>query len=482
MDRAIRKRMKKDLLAEMRAGEELPLSRLLRLAVQLSVPAIMAQAASIIMQYIDASMVGRLGAVDSAGIGLIAATTWLIGGLCNALSTGFTVQVAHRIGAGDEAGARNVVKHGLIFVLLMGALIGGLAFAISDPLPRWLGGEPDVCLSAARYFRVDALAIPAMQMVYLAGGMLQCSGNMKVPSALNIVMCVLDVIFNSLLIFPTRVVRILGLSFTYPGAGLGVTGAALGTALAKVLCGTMMLCFMLGFSKPLRIRRGERLPYSPGILGTGIRLAIPVAFESAVMGGAQVVSTRIVAPLGTIAIAANSFSITAESLCYMPGYGISSAATTLVGQSVGAGRLRLTRRLAWITTLLGMIVMGAAAVLMYVFAPWMIGIMSPDSAIRALGTRILRIEAFAEPLFGAEIVAGGCLRGAGDTMSPSIMNFISMWGVRLPLAAFLAPRYGLEGVWIAMALELSLRGTMFLIRLALKKWTRALPASRDKPS
>ena len=183
-------------------------------------------------------------------------------------------------------------------------------------------------------------------------------------------------------------------------------------------------------------------------------------------------STRIVSPLGMAAVAANSFSVTAESLCYMPGYGISSAAVTLIGQSIGARRYDVMKKLAWLTVGFGMIMMACTGILLYIFAPWMIGLLSPDPVIQELGTKVLRIEAFAEPMYAASIVASGVFRGAGDTLVPSCMNFFSMWFVRLPLAAFLSMKMGLAGVWIAMCIELCIRGILFLIRLCGKRWYR----------
>ena len=183
-------------------------------------------------------------------------------------------------------------------------------------------------------------------------------------------------------------------------------------------------------------------------------------------------TTVIVAPLGIFAIAANSFAITAESLCYMPGYGIADAATTLVGQSLGAGRRDLTRRFAYITVFMGMAVMGVMGIIMYVAAPQIIGMMTPVEEIRALGIMSLRIEAFAEPMFAAAIVAYGVFVGAADTLVPCLMNFFSIWAVRLSLAALLAPSMGLKGVWIAMCVELCFRGLIFLVRLQRGKWIK----------
>ena len=465
--------MKTDLLARLRDGDELNTSQLLNMTVTLSVPAILAQISSIIMQYIDAGMVGQLGAADSASIGLMASSTWLFNGVCTAAGTGFTVQAAQYIGGKKDVEARRIMRQGLLLCTLFSAIFMLLGSILSGSLPRWLGGEEAICRNAGLYFLVFALTLPVAALNNVASGMLSASGNMKVPSALHVLMCLLDVVFNGLLIFPAREVGLAGLSFRLPGAGLGVLGAALGTSLSQVCCLGLMLWFLLRRSPALHLRRGEKLEFNRPELRRAVKIAVPVAFENIIMSGAQVVSTRIVSPLGMIAIAANSFSVTAESLCYMPGYGIGSAASTLIGQSIGADRKDLTRKLGWLTTGLGIVVMAASGVLLYCFAPWMIGLLSPEPAIRELGTEILRIEAFAEPFYGASIVASGVFRGAGDTLAPSCMSLVSMWVVRLPLAAFLSKRMGLRGVWIAMCIELCFRGVIFLIRLAGKRWQNA---------
>lgn len=208
------------------------------------------------------------------------------------------------------------------------------------------------------------------------------------------------------------------------------------------------------------------------ILRWALKIGFPMGMEHVVLCGAQIMTTVIVAPLGVFAIAANSFAITAESLCYMPGLGISEAATTLVGQSIGAARKTLARSFAYITVGMGMLVMALMGILMYVFAPEFIGFMSPVEEIRQLGTAALRIEAFAEPMFAASIVAYGVFVGAANTVVPCIMNVFSIWAVRLTLAAALAPSLGLQGVWTAMCLELCFRGTIFLLRLFRGRWLK----------
>jgi putative MATE family efflux protein len=297
--------------------------------------------------------------------------------------------------------------------------------------------------------------------------MLRCSGNIHTPSILNVLMCLLDVLFNWLLIFPTCTL----FGITFPGADLGVTGAVLGTALAYIICSLLMCYFTVVRSKELSLRQdcGTFIPQLR-TLREGLHIAAPIAVEHIVLCGAQIVSTVIVAPLGTIAIAANSFGITVEALCYMPGYGMSDAATTLVGQSLGAGRRYLARSFGRITLGMGIAFMTLMAVVMYTASPALLSIMTPDVAVQQLTVEILRIEAFAEPMFAASIVCYGIFVGARDTLIPCTMNLTCIWLLRIIPAALLASHMGLQGVWIAMAVELTFRGIIFLIRFRGDSW------------
>lgn len=462
----------KDLLTQMRDGRSLTIRQQIRLICTLSVPAILAQISSIIMQYIDASMVGSLGAEASASIGLVSTSAWLFGGICGAVASGFSIQTAHCIGAGDIQKARSVMRQSFssaLFVTIILVLCGVL---IAGKLPVWLGASPELRSNASRYFLVFVCSLPIVQINRLAGGMLQSSGNMRTPGMLNIMMCMLDVVFNGLLIFPAREIQAAGMTFHVPGMGMGVVGAALGTALAQLVTATLMTGYLCLRSDVFRIRRGECWRPQKECICRALRLALPIGLENVMMCGAMIATTRIVAPLGAVAIAANSFAVTAESLCYMPGYGIAEAAATLTGQSAGAGHRDLTRRFARMAVWIGVGIMALTGAAMYVGAPFMMSLLTPEAEIRLLGIHILRIEVFAEPLYAASIVASGALRGTGDTMIPSLMNFISIWFVRIPLAVLLVEGYGLPGVWIAMCLELCFRGTIFLIRLYREKWLK----------
>lgn len=445
------------------------------LAAKLSWPAMMAQLSSIVMQYIDTAMVGRLGADDSASIGLMASSLWLFWGICSASTVGFSVQVAHRIGAKDYKGARMVLRQAIGACLGVGIVVALIGASIAFNLPGWLGGAEQVRHNASVYFLVFVLALPVLIFNYLGCGVLRASGNMKVPGGLNVMMCVLDVIFNWLLIFPSREVGLFGMEFTVPGAGLGVLGAALGTVLAELVTSSLVMWYLCFRQDGMKIfGTGERGAFRPSgnIIRNAIKVSAPVALEHAVISGAQIMITLIVAPLGVIAIAANALAVTAESLCYMPGFGIGDAATTLVGQSYGARRLDLAKRLGYVTVGMGMAVMTIMGAILYVTAPYVMGMLSPVKEICDLGTEVLRIEAWAEPMYAASIVAYGVMVGVGDTVIPAGMNFVSIWLVRLPIAAILARTIGLRGVWLAMCIELTFRGVIFLVRLIRGSWLK----------
>ncbi|MBR3013189.1 MAG: MATE family efflux transporter [Bacteroidales bacterium] len=464
----------KDILLEkIRNGQPLLLGQQVRLTLLLCGPAILAQLASVLLQFIDASMVGSLGAGPSASIGLVSTTTWIFMGFAMAASQGFSVQVAHLIGSNDFEGARKVLRQGLTSVIIFSLFLSLAGQAIADPLPRWLGGSADITDDASAYFLTYVRFLPAMQLSFFGSTMLSCSGDTKTPSLLNIMMCVLDIVFNFLLIFPTREISLFGTEFTMPGAGMGVRGAALGTGLAELITAIALLYFLLFRSKELAIVR-ERGSFKPTALCLSNAFGItgPMWVQNVIMRGAHIASTVIVAPLGPIAIAANSFAITAESFCYMPGYGMGDAATTLVGQSLGAKRRDLVRSFSRITLVLGVGMMSALAVVMYFIAPQIMSLLSVDPEVVALGARVLRIEAFAEAGYAASIVAYGACVGAGDTAVPSMLNLGSMWFVRIIPAIFLTRVYGLVGYWIAMCVELNVRGLLFIWRISGQKWMK----------
>ena len=427
------------------------------LVLSMSVPAILAQLTSIAEQYIDAAMVGSLGAQATGAIGLVSTTTWLLGGMCIGMSSGFSVQAAQLVGAGRKDEAANVLRQGLKTLLAASFVIALVCVCISGHLPVWLGGAQEIQKNAGVYFFIFALTLPFAQTRQLCGSMMQCSGDMKTPSTLSATLCLLDVVFNFLFINVLK---------------LGVMGAALGTACSEiVISGAMLYCACVR-SPILNLRKKGSWKLQPSIMKNAAVIALPLTFDHIFMCSAYLAGTVMIAPLGTVSVAANSLSVTAESFCYMPGYGIGQASTAIIGQTIGAGRKDLTKSFSRLTVYLAMLMMALSGALMYVIAPYVFGFLTSDAQVAALGTRVLRLELIAEPLYAASICCAGVFRGAGDTLVPSIMNLAGMWGVRIVMAHFLIPVYGLAGYWIAMAADLCFRGLIFLVRLYRGSWMK----------
>lgn len=452
--------MTKDELLELvrKDARAMTRSEQFRLVLLLSMPAMLAQVSSVIMQVIDASMLGHLSTAEAASVSLVSTTIWLFGGLVSAFASGFSVQVAHRVGARDYKGSRSVIRQGIVTCMAFALLLSTIATSIAPHLPHWLGADDSLCARSSEYFTIYALSLPVVILNGLFAGSLRCSGNIKTPSMLLVMLCFLDVVFNYVFIFIFN---------------MSTAGAAYGTLASYIICLAGMAYALIVKDSKLRFSLDEVLNFRPTvkIIRKALRIGAPIGMERGVMCTAQVAISSIIAPLGPAAIAANGFGINIESLCYMPGYGVAEAATTLVGQSKGAERRELMHSFAWISMALGVGIMTFMGAVMWVFAPEMFSVVTPDKEVITLGTEILRIEAWCEPGFAAAIIAYSVFIGAGKTFIPSLMNLASIWGVRFTLTLLLAPTYGLHGVWMAMATELIVRGIMFTIRLTTRGWS-----------
>lgn len=454
------------LSARMRQGETIPLRDTAGVVLMLSIPSILEQIVVTAMEYIDAAMVGHIGAEATAAIGIVSSSTWLLHGILVGLYNAFSIQIAQYLGADRQQDARGVLRQAMLFNLAAGLAAAAFGIGISGHLPGWLGADVSLQANASAYYAIWSAALPFTMAMGMYTSMLRASGDALTPGLISVLVCVLDVVFNFFLINPTRTLW----GITVWGAGLGVPGAALGTALATVVGGLLALCILLFREGPLCIHKPGSWKITRACIRNLGKVGVPLAAERAALSSAQVLQVRIVSQLGTVAIAANSLGVSAEGLCYMAGYGIQGAAIALIGQAVGAHRKDMAKRFAWLCTLMGMGIMTLTGAGLFAFAPALMSLFTTDAAVIALGAQVLRIEAWAEPMFGASIVASGAMQGAGDSTSCFVLNIFSMWCIRLTLAFLLAPRLGLVGVWGAMCFELCVRGLLFLIRLARGKW------------
>lgn len=433
-------------------------------------PAIIEQIMLTLVQYVDTAMVGSLGSGATAAVGITSSTTWLFNGFFNAAAIGFSVQVAQHLGAGRQEDAQRVTWQALRFVCIFGVMMGAIAFALSFFLPTMLGADPAIRGDASLYFRIIACAMPFTLGSNMFSAIIRCSGDTRTPMILNVMINVLNVILNTLFIYSPRTVILFGTQFYVWGAGWGVGGAAFASGLSTALVACMFLLVIFRKKSPIQISIKQRYRFERVCLLTAWKLGLPAALERSTLSIAQIVITALITGIGTVAVATNHLAVTAESISYLPASGVAVAGTTLVGQAIGAGRKDLAQRFARTVSWMGIVIMTFGGAVLFFFAPQLIQIFSSDPEVIDLGSQVLRIVAFAEPLFGASIVASGALRGAGDSKGPFLINLATMWGVRITLSLLLVGRLGLIGVWLAMAAELCARGLIFMIRLYRGKW------------
>ena len=444
-----------------------------KLVLMLAWPSIIEQLLHTAVNYVDTAMVGSIGTYATAAIGVCTSTIFLLMGVMNATGLGFSVMVARKIGEGNHEEARTILRQSMLAVVAVGLGLTLLVELILAPnLPRWMGAEPDVLPHAITYFRVIGANYLLNTGMIMATNMLRCMGDTKTPLKFNILTNLVNVVGNFLLIYPTRQLTVAGLTFTMPGAGLGVGGAAGATALATAFSAVCLLSVLFLRKGPLQISLRDDYKPRPDIIKQAFHLGVPSFLERAVISGGQIVSTAMISGLGTAALAAHQLANSGESLCYMPIFGFSIAATTLVAQNLGAGdKERAFKQGAW-STWMSVAVMCTASAIMFALAPNIIDLFSNDASVIALGGRVLRIEAFAEPFFAIATVIAGVLRGAGDTRWPFYISLAGMWLMRVPIAFVLIHLFGwgLEAIWVGMAVDLFVRGVLCLWRFYKRTW------------
>jgi len=324
-------------------------------------------------------------------------------------------------------------------------------------------------LSAKYFFILYAPMLPRTATI-LFGTLLRAVGDSKTPMRIGLLVNLINVVFNYLLIYPSRTVSLGTLHFPMYGAGLGVIGAALASALAFVAGGILISFSFL--RHPSLSPKGEKLRPDPTILKPCLQVAFPNMLQRFATSLGYVFFASMINALGEIATAAHTIANTVESAFYIPGYGMQTAAATLSGNAAGAKdpkRLKeISRMILWIEV--GLMLFSGS--LLFLFAPQMVGLFTKDPEVLKLGSRVLRMVALSEPFFGAGIIMEGILLGQGNTRIPFFYNLCGMWGVRIMGTLFCTKllHLGLISAWSCMILHNLLLFTLFLLHFRKGIW------------
>lgn len=441
--------------------------------ILLAWPVLVEQIFTTLVSFADTAMVGSLGAGATASVSISNSPTFLLNGIVMSLGVGITALVARATGAGDKELVQKLMRHAILALLYVGLPIALLIIGLHRMIPMWMGADVDILDTAATYNLITGFGRPFMIASMILNSAFRGYGDTKTPMVLNLVMNLVNVIFNFLLIYPTRVITVLGFSFTMFGAGWGVAGAAAATALGMFLSGVMALYVAFRKSNPYRIvlSKGGLLP-DKALTKQIFNISLPAMLERICMSSSGILVTSSVALLGTVNIAANSLCLSAESLSYMPAFAFQMAITTLVGQSLGAKKPKLAETFVTTTQIMGAAVMVLTGIGLFVFAEPIIGIFTPDKEVIAIAAECLKLLAFIQPPQLMAWVYGGALRGAGDTKSVFYIGAATNWGVRT-LFSVLAIRVlhmPLFAIYVVMCAEILIRLLLVWLRYRSGKW------------
>lgn len=438
--------------------------------VTLAWPTLLEQMLQTLVQYIDAAMVGRIGADATATVGMSTSVTWLVNGPLFAMGIGFMAFISRCMGAKSYKDVKRASVQSVLVTMVAGVVVGVLTLLISPVLPVWMGVEEKIRHDASLYFAIICLPMLFRSAIIIFGAVLRAVGDTKTPMLVNVCMNIVNIILNYIFIYDTRMIQIAGKNVKMFGFGYGAVGAGIGTAVSFVVGGILMT---IALYKNFYVSpKGCKIRPERTILAPCIRVGLPVAMERMATCLGHVVFASLVTGLGTVAFAAHSIALTVEQAFYIPGYGMQTASATLAGNAIGANDQKQLQALTRMLITMILVVMTASGALLFLFAPQLLSIFTKEHEVIALGTVVLRMVAVSEPMFGVLVILEGIFNGVGDTVKPFYYALFSMWGVRVFLTFLCVHVFhlGLYAVWGCMIANNVCLGSLFIIRYFRGEW------------
>lgn len=443
---------------------------MLPVIVSLAWPTVLEQFMQTAVQYIDTAMVGSLGKQATAAVGSTGTVSWLVGSTVSAIAVGFLAYISQAMGAGQNDNAKKASGQAVMAVIAVGLLFTALTMSLSGMIPVWMQVDVNIREMASRYFMILYSPMLFRTASIIFGTVLRSVGDTKSPMIAGIFVNIINIVLNFFLIYPTRVISILGSEFTVFGAGWGIDGAAAASAVAYTV-GGIIITVTLWRHKTIS-PKGQKLRPDSSILKPCLKVALPNMFQRFATSLGYVAFASMINSLGETATAAHTIANTVESAFYIPGYGMQTAAATLSGNACGAKDKERLSGLAKVTIPLVVVLMILSGGLLFLFAPQLMGLFSDDAEVIGLGVTVLRMVAVSEPFYGVPIVVEGIMQGAGKTVTPFIFNVLGMWCVRI-VGTFICTQMlglGLVAAWGCMIGHNVLLFVLFIAHYATGRW------------
>ncbi|MDE6312493.1 MAG: MATE family efflux transporter [Lachnospiraceae bacterium] len=435
--------------------------------IQLSVPTILEEILRTLFQYVDTAMVGQLGKQATAAVSVTTTITWLVTSVPSAIGVAVLTMVAKAVGCRDEAYIRQISKQLIFLTAGSGFILGLLSCVCSFRIPGWMGAETAIHGEASRYFLIVSLPMVFRAANSIFGAALRATKDTKTPMIINLTANLMNVLLNILLIYCLH---------------LGVAGAAIASAVSYTFSGTMM--FLAYRRNKLLFFPWKSLSRDGGVFKECVTVGMPVLGNSVVSCMGYVIFAALVSGMGTTVFAAHSLAVTAETCFYIPGYGLRTAASTMVGISLGEKNRKKFESISKISIGVTLLMMCATGCLLYIVALPLMELFTNNGQVAELGAAMLRLVAFSEPFFGLMIVAEGILFGLGKTRYPFLVESFGMWCVRIFLTFLVVKVFGLglSAVWYCMIADNVVKSILLAIPIASPKCRERLFSTEESVS
>ena len=439
-------------------------TNLFRSVVRLAWPVVIQQVSFSMVQLVDTALVGHLGEDALAGVRLAGQIFWFAQAGMVAVAIGSTAVIARNMGAGQPELASRTLRNALLLAMVWGLVMGISMWLFGHWGLGMLGAEEGAKHQGTVYLKAAAVGMPLWSLVYAGSASLQGAGDTRSPMAIGVVVNFVNIVLAYLLI-----------NGPGPFPRLDVLGSGAGFTSAAIIGAALVLLVLASGTRIIHWRPWEAFQFDPVEARRVLNVGLPAGAEQIQFNIAFMIYTRIIASLGTAALAAHGVTLAIQSLTFNVGFALSVATTALVGQSLGAGRPDLAERSTYVTMRYSLVFMMGLGVIMMVFGGNITGLFvggeNADEVIH-IGRQLLFIFAFAMPGLAVSLSLGGGLRGAGDTRAVLVISAAATWIVRLVPAYLLAITAGLgvPGAWAAAIADINMRALLIFIRFRRGRW------------
>jgi len=433
-----------------------------RAILLLAVPMVLEMVLESLFAVVDVFWVGRLGANAVATVGLTESMLSLVFSVAMGLSLSTTAMVARRIGEKDPEGAAVAGVQAIALGWFVSLAIGVPCFMFAPNLLRMMGASSEIVATGSGYTRICLGGSFAVLLLFLNNAIFRGAGDAAIAMRLLWVSNIINLILDPCLIFGWG-----------PFPRLGATGAALATLTGRSIGVLYQFYRLMHGTERIRILRSQvRLSFE--VLLRLVRVSVTGILQFAIAHTSWIGLVRIVSIFGATALAGYTIAIRIVIFVILPSWGLSNAAATLVGQNLGAGHPERAEKAVWRTGLYNVIFLGAVGVVFIFFSEPIVRLFTHDPAVIPLGAACLRIVSYGNLGYAYFMVMMQAFNGAGDTITPTIVNFFGFWLFEIPLAYWLALPLHMRsnGVFASIAIAESSMAAVSAILFKQGRWKK----------